>query len=62
MRYVDYDWDLTPTTMVPDQELDTERLGWKHGDFWQVIQTATGQKFLQKVDPLVQFTLGGTNG
>jgi hypothetical protein len=62
MLYVDYDWDLTPTTIVPDRDLDTEQLGWKHGDFWQVIQTETGQKILKKVDPLVKFMLDGAHG
>jgi len=57
MLYFDYNWDLSPTTMIPDKELNTDQLGWKPGDYWQVIETATGRKILKKVDPLVQFTL-----
>lgn len=58
MLYFDYNWDLSPTMMIPDKELNTDQLGWKPGDYWQVTETATGQKILKKVDPLVQFTLG----
>ena len=29
MLYVDYHWDLTPVSIIPDKELDTDRLGWK---------------------------------
>jgi hypothetical protein len=61
MLYLDYNWDLTPTTMIPDEELDTDRLEWKTGDFWQVAERADGSKFLKKVDPLVKFTLGVGN-
>ena len=61
MLYFDYNWDLTPTTMIPDPELNTDSLGWKTGDYWQVVQRADGGKFLKKVDPLVKFTLGEGN-
>ena len=58
MLYVDYNWDLTPTTIMPDPELDTDKLDWKMGDFFQV-QEHNGKKYLRRVDPLVQFTLKG---
>lgn len=61
MLYVDYNWDLTPNSIIPDKELNTDQLGWKPGDYWQVVETANGKKMLKKVDPLVQFTLGGKN-
>lgn len=62
MLYVDYNWDLTPTLIMPDPDLNTDQLEWKHGDFWQVFETDNGRKILKKVDPLVQFTLGGKDG
>lgn len=62
MLYVDYNWDLSPTTIIPDPELDTDKLGWKTGDFWQISESRTGKKMLIKVDPLVQFVLEKDNG
>jgi hypothetical protein len=61
MLYVDYNWDLSSTSMIPDPELDTDRLGWKVGDFWQVSESANGKKILVKVDPIMQFLLGQDN-
>ena len=58
MLYVDYIWDLTPNTIIPDSELNTDQLNWKPGDLFQV-QEHNGKKFLRRVDPLVQFTLNG---
>jgi len=61
MLYIDYNWDLTPTSIIPDKELDTDRLGWKTGDFWQVIESPSGNKMLVKIDPIVKFVLGHSN-
>jgi hypothetical protein len=58
MLYFDYNWDLTPTTITPDPDLNTDQLNWKVGDFFQ-IQETNGKKYLRRVDPLVQFTLEG---
>lgn len=56
MLYVDYNWDLTPNTITPDPDLNTDQLDWKTGDYFQV-QEFNGRKYLRRVDPLVQFTL-----
>jgi len=61
MLYLDYNWNLTPTTMIPDPELNTDNLEWKVGDYWRVAETAKGNKVLVKVDPLVKFLVDGTN-
>jgi len=58
MLYFDYTWDLNPNIMIPDPELNTDQLGWKPGDLFQV-QEHNGKKFLRRVDPLVQFILEG---
>ena len=60
MLYVDYNWDPGPGYIVPDKELNTEKLGWKPGQFWQMIE-ANGQLRLHQVDPMVQFILEGSN-
>lgn len=52
MLYIDYNWDLTPTSMIPDAELNTEKLNWKTGDFWKVVDLNESRKALVKVDSL----------
>lgn len=52
MLYVDYNWDLTPTTMTPDPELNTDGLLWKAGDYWKVVDIDSKRKALVKVDSL----------
>ena len=49
MLYVDYIWDLSPTTIIPDAELNTDRLGWQPGDQW-VVMEHNGKKFLKKLE------------
>jgi hypothetical protein len=44
--------------MIPDNEIDTNKLGWKPGDYWQVKEK-DGKQFLVKVDPIVQFLFDG---
>jgi hypothetical protein len=58
MLYVDYNWDLTPETMIPDPELNTDQLEWKAGDYWKVVER-NGKKVLRKVDKLEQFVVAG---
>ncbi len=57
MRYVDYNWDLSPNGIILDNELDTDKLGWKGGDYFKLINT-NGVAQLVKVDPVVAFTNG----
>ncbi len=58
MLYVDYNWDLSPNVIIPDSELDTDRLQWKSGDYWQMVEH-NGKLMLKKVDPMIQFLLEG---
>jgi hypothetical protein len=37
MLHFDFVWDLTPTMMIPDKELNTAQLKWKVGDRWEVV-------------------------
>jgi hypothetical protein len=60
MLYFDYNWDLSPTLMIPDPELNTDQLNWKKGDYWKVIENSEGRKMLVKVDELEAFLLAGT--
>ena len=58
MRHYDYDWDLDSKGIKFDPELNIDRLGWKHGDYFRV-ENHNGQALLVKVDPLVKFLKDG---
>jgi hypothetical protein len=60
MLYVDYNWDLSPMLMIPDEELNTDQLQWKKGDYWKVVENSEGRKMLVKVNELETFLLAGT--
>jgi hypothetical protein len=58
MLYFDYNWNLGPGYIVPDDELNTDQLGWQAGDLWEMIEV-NGKLRLHKVDPLVKFIVNG---
>jgi hypothetical protein len=58
MKHFDYDWDLEPNYIKFDPELNIDRLGWQHGDYFKV-SNVNGQAMLIKVDPLVAFIRDG---
>lgn len=51
MLYFDYSWDLNPDRIILDPELNIDRLGWKAGDYFKVVNV-NGRAMLIKVDPL----------
>jgi hypothetical protein len=57
MLYIDYSWDLEPNRIKFDQELDIDKLGWRHGDCFKVVNV-NGQAMLVKLDPVEQFAKG----
>lgn len=57
MLYVDYTWDLGPNGIRLDEELDTDKLGWKHGDHFEFVNI-NGRQILRKVEPMVAFVKG----
>jgi hypothetical protein len=58
MRHYDYDWDLYPEGIKFDPELDIDKLGWKHGDYFR-ITNIDGKAQLVKCDSLVKFLKDG---
>lgn len=58
MLYVDYSWDLTSNGIILDDELNTDRLGWKSGDYFKFVNI-NGKQILQKVEDLEQFIVKG---
>jgi hypothetical protein len=59
MRYVDYNWDLSPDRIVFDNELNIDALGWKGGDHFKLVNI-DGVTQLVKLDPLLTFIKGYT--
>ena len=57
MLYLDYTWDLSPSGIRLDEELNTDKLGWKNGDHFEFVNI-NGRQMLRKVDPIVAFTKG----
>ena len=58
MLYIDYSWDVSSNGIILDEEFDSDRLGWKGGDYFQLINI-NGRQILRKVDPLVKFIKQG---
>jgi hypothetical protein len=61
MLYYDYTWDLSPNGIKLDPELDIDKLGWKGGDYFKLINV-NGKPMLVKEDALVRFIKEGENG
>lgn len=57
MKYIDYDWDLSPNGIILDEEINIDKLGWKAGDMFKVTNI-NGRAMLVKVDPIEQFAKG----
>jgi hypothetical protein len=57
MLHLDYNWDLHPDKIILDEELNTDRLGWKCGDMFKFVNI-NGQQQLVKMDKLVSFIEG----
>ena len=57
MLHFDYNWDLQPDKIILDKELNTDRLGYRHGDVFKFINI-DGQQMLVKMDPLEAFIKG----
>ncbi len=58
MKYFDYDWDLSPNGIILDNEINTDKLGWKGGDYFKFVNV-NGRQMLVKVDDLERFILQG---
>ena len=58
MKYIDYDWDVSPERIVLDRELNIDKLGWKAGDCF-IVQNINGRAMLRRLDPLEKFIKEG---
>lgn len=57
MLYVDYSWDLSENRIILDEELNIDKLGWKAGDLFKLVNV-NGRAQLVKVDAIEKFVLG----
>lgn len=57
MRHYDYTWDLEPEFIKFDPELNIDKLGWRHGDCFKIVNV-NSQAMLVKLDPVDQFVRG----
>jgi hypothetical protein len=58
MLHYDYTWDLSSKGIILDAELNTDKLGWKGGDYFKFINV-NGQQMLVKVNDLEKFIVDG---
>lgn len=61
MFHYDYEWYLTANRIVLDRELNTDKLGWKAGDYFKFVNV-NGQQQLVKLDALEKFLEDGKHG
>jgi len=60
MLYVDYTWDCNPNGIILDEEFNSDKLGWKGGDYFQLINI-NGRQILRKISDLEKFIIDGAN-
>ena len=57
MKHYDYEWDLSPGGIILDEELNIDKLGWKGGDCFKLVNI-NGRAILRKMDSVEQFAQG----
>ena len=62
MLYVDFDWDVNKDGIILDKEMNMQKLGWKQGDYFKLVECSDGRLRLAKVDELEEFLLKGAQG
>lgn len=58
MKYIDYEWDCSPEGIILDEEFNSDKLGWKGGDYFKLVNV-NGRQMLIKVDQLEKFIVKG---
>ena len=53
MLHFDYQWDLYPDRILLDEELNTDKLGWRAGDIFKFVNV-NGRQMLVKVERFVK--------
>jgi len=58
MLYIDYNWDCSPNGIILDEEFNSDKLGWKGGDYFKLINI-NGRQYLRKVTDIEKFIVDG---
>lgn len=58
MNYIGYDFSLTEEGIGLDEELNLDKLGWKAGDYFKLVNV-NGHTKLVKVNVLEKFLMDG---
>ena len=58
MLYIDYNWDCSPNGIILDEEFNSDKLGWKGGDYFQLINI-NGRQILRKITDIEKFIVDG---
>jgi hypothetical protein len=59
MFFIGYDFSLTEEGVGLDQELNLDKLGWKEGDYFKLINN-NGRACIVRVNVVEQFLKNGT--
>ncbi len=54
MLHLDFDWDIYPDKIILDEAFNSDKLGWKGGDFFKFVNI-DGKQMLVKMDPVDLF-------
>jgi len=57
LLHLDYTWDLDKNGILLDEELNVDKLGWKGGDLFKLVNI-NGRCRLVKLDPVEKFVKG----
>lgn len=58
MLYIDYTWDCSSNGIILDEEFNSDKLGWKGGDYFQLVNV-NGRQILRKVTNIEKFIVKG---
>ena len=58
MLYIDYSWDCGPNGIILDEEFNSDKLGWKGGDLFRLVNV-NGRQMLMKLEKVEQFIIQG---
>jgi len=63
MKHLDFDWDLEQWGITFDDELNLDKFGWKHGDYFKFVVGPDGKRYMKRVNELEEFIIkGAVNG
>jgi hypothetical protein len=57
MIHLDFTWDLDPSGILLDEELNIGKLNWHPGDVFVLEETYNGRLFLKKKSGISKFIL-----